>query len=185
VVWGRGAVCSRILGTARPLPPPTLRRRPPALPCTQAGVRRMCDPAGPPAAATASEPGLDSSAAELSAVLIDDSDAQLRALLAAIASVASPPGDEAVHFAAGRGEVACLQALLAGGASIDAVGVAPLMKGATPLMAATVGTHVACVEALLAAGAHTETTQQHSAYVRSMPGSDSMRGGTVSSRRQH
>ena len=115
MVWGRGAVWSRIPGAARPLPPPTLRRRPPALPCTQAGMRRMCEPAARVAAVTASEPGLDSSAAELPAGLIDDGDAQLPA----IASEASPPRDEAAHLAAGRGDVACLQALLAAPASMQ------------------------------------------------------------------
>ena len=57
-------------------------------------------------------------------------------------------GWTALHWAANDGRLACLEALLAAGASVHSVSII----GFTPLLYASINGHVACVRALIAAG---------------------------------
>ena len=88
--------------------------------------------------------------------------ARLRALLAT-PGIDVDEGDEnygdetALHHAADWGHTACLEALLAAGASVHSV----TAVGSTPLMFASWSGHAACVRALIAAGSDVNRADQY------------------------
>ena len=77
--------------------------------------------------------------------------ARLRAVLAAGVDVDAPNvvGVTALHYTSRCGHAACLEALLAAGASVHSTNAG---RGNTPLQGASESGHAACVRALIAAG---------------------------------
>ena len=84
--------------------------------------------------------------------------ARLRDVLAAGVDVeAWHDGWTTMHWAADCGQTACLEALLAAGASVHSV----TAVGSTPLMFASWSGHAACVRALIAAGSDVNRADQY------------------------